>query len=211
VKWILDAKGAIVGGSFLTASQELQEETAVGYDINGDGMIGNSTVVSSTSYILGANQENLLLTGSGNINGTGNSLNNLITGNIGNNTIDGRDGVDTLTGLEGADSFLFSTVPIYGASTADHITDIDVAQGDLIQISRSAFGMDANTVSSLTTISASAQLASALGTSNSFIYDTSNGYLYWNQNGSVGGSGSGGIFVVLDNKSAITASTISLL
>jgi hypothetical protein len=71
--------------------------------------------------------------------------------------------------------------------------------------------MDANTVSSLTTISDSAQLTSALGTNNSFVYDSSNGYLYWNQNGSVGGSGSGGVFAILDNKASIAASTISLL
>ena len=40
VKWILDTKGAIVGGAFLTAAQELQEETTFGYDIDGDGTTG---------------------------------------------------------------------------------------------------------------------------------------------------------------------------
>ena len=40
VKWILDANGVIVGGAFLTALQELQEETTAGYDINGDGTTG---------------------------------------------------------------------------------------------------------------------------------------------------------------------------
>ena len=211
VKWILDTKGAIVGGAFLTPAQELQEETTAGYDINGDGTLGNNTITSSTSYVLAINQDNLILTGGGSINGTGNSLNNIIIGNSGINILDGKDGVDTLTGLEGGDNFLFSTAPVYGGLTADHITDIDIAQGDLIQISRSAFGMDANTVSSLTTISDSSQLTSALGTNNSFVYDSSNGYLYWNQNGSVGGSGSGGVFAILDNKASIAASTISLL
>lgn len=39
--------------------------------------------------------ENLILEGTGNINGTGNNLNNPITGNSGNNRITGSDGNDT--------------------------------------------------------------------------------------------------------------------
>ena len=44
--------------------------------------------------------KNLTLTGSGNINATGNSLDNTLIGNIGNNTLNGNLGNDTLDGVE---------------------------------------------------------------------------------------------------------------
>ncbi len=53
-----------------------------------------------------ANIENLLLTGTTNINGTGNTLNNLLTGNSGNNTLDGGLGNDTLNGGLGVDNLI---------------------------------------------------------------------------------------------------------
>ena len=42
--------------------------------------------------------ENLTLLGTGNINGTGNALNNVITGNAGANVLNGGGGNDTLYG-----------------------------------------------------------------------------------------------------------------
>ena len=45
-----------------------------------------------------ANVENLTLTGTANITGTGNSADNTLIGNIGDNTLDGGAGADTLTG-----------------------------------------------------------------------------------------------------------------
>jgi Ca2+-binding RTX toxin-like protein len=56
------------------------------------------------SYTLGNNVENLTLTGSGNLNGTGNWEDNTITGNSGNNILKGGDGNDSLNGGDGNDS-----------------------------------------------------------------------------------------------------------
>lgn len=64
---------------------------------------GTDTVLSSVDFTLGANVENLTLTGSTAVNGTGNSLNNTIIGNGLDNLLIGAGGIDHLTGGVGAD------------------------------------------------------------------------------------------------------------
>ena len=59
---------------------------------------GTDLVQSMVSFVLGSHIENLTLTGTAAVNGTGNALNNQITGNIGANSLSGGDGNDTLSG-----------------------------------------------------------------------------------------------------------------
>ena len=67
---------------------------------------GINSVSSSVSFTLGAFVENLTLTGSSSISGTGNELDNEIIGNNNANTLSGRDGADTLEGRGGNDTLI---------------------------------------------------------------------------------------------------------
>ncbi|CAH0278980.1 putative Ig domain-containing protein [Pseudomonas mediterranea] len=63
------------------------------------------TVKASVSWTLGANLENLVLTGVSEIDGTGNERRNFITGNIANNVLDGAAGNDSMSGGDGNDTY----------------------------------------------------------------------------------------------------------
>ncbi|MDN5942409.1 MAG: putative Ig domain-containing protein, partial [Nitrospira sp.] len=83
-------------------------------DVAGDVVIeltneGIDTVQSSITYTLSANVENLTLTpstSSGQVNGTGNVLDNIIIGNSANNTLHGGAGHDRLDGGLGTDTMI---------------------------------------------------------------------------------------------------------
>ncbi|MFJ3371202.1 M10 family metallopeptidase C-terminal domain-containing protein [Pseudomonas sp. NPDC086251] len=85
------------------------------YDVDnvGDVVIETSTlaseidtIYSTVDYTLGANLENLMLVGSGNLHGTGNALNNVINGYIGDNVLDGGLGADIMSGGDGNDTYI---------------------------------------------------------------------------------------------------------
>jgi trimeric autotransporter adhesin len=82
---------------------------------------GDDTVYSTVSFTLGANVEDLALQGSGIIDGTGNTLDNIITGNGSDNEIRGLDGEDLLKGGGGADTLRGGNQndELYGESGAD--------------------------------------------------------------------------------------------
>lgn len=63
------------------------------------------TVQASVSWTLGANLENLVLTGVSAINGTGNERDNFITGNAANNVLNGAAGADSMSGGDGNDTY----------------------------------------------------------------------------------------------------------
>jgi Ca2+-binding RTX toxin-like protein len=119
---------------------------------------GVDAVEASITYTLGAELENLQLTGGSAINGTGNGLSNVITGNGAANILDGGAGADTLSGLGGADrliggagadnltgglgadTFAFSSADIGAKVETDRILDLVFADGDVVDLS----GIDAN-------------------------------------------------------------------
>jgi Ca2+-binding RTX toxin-like protein len=67
---------------------------------------GTDIVHSSLTRTLGSNVEKLTLTGSANINGTGNALDNVLVGNIGDNTLNGGAGSDSMQGSAGNDTYV---------------------------------------------------------------------------------------------------------
>ncbi len=171
------------------AGDSVQETNAPG-EVSDAG--GIDLVQSSIAYALGNFVENLTLTGTSALNGTGNALNNVLAGNSAANSLDGGDGSDTLiggggsdilTGGAGADFFVFTLLP--GKTKAvDTITDF--AHGtDMLQFSKAAFSAFA----SLGGITAGQFWSSATAVAghdadDRLIYNTSTGAIYYDADGS---------------------------
>ena len=88
-------------------------------------------VISSVSYVLGANIETLTLGASTNLNGTGNSLNNRINGNAGANTLDGGSGIDTLMGGAGNDTYVVDNLKDVVSETSALASEIDTVRSSV--------------------------------------------------------------------------------
>ena len=149
---------------------------------------GTDTARSSVTFSLNAttgarNVENLTLIGTGNINGTGNSLNNTIVGNSGNNVLAGGLGADRLRGGAGNDSFLFNTA--LTNQNADRILDFSVAN-DTIRLDDAVF-----TALSTGALSANAFTSNTTGFATDaldrIIYETDTGRVWYDADGQGGG------------------------
>jgi len=99
---------------------------------------GTDTIRSSVNETLSAYVEHLVLTGTGNLKGYGNSSNNRLTGNSGNNLLEGKAGRDILTGQGGGDKFVYRSIDDSGITkaTRDIITDFDSSESDIIDLSK---------------------------------------------------------------------------
>ncbi|HEY7297838.1 MAG TPA: calcium-binding protein [Xanthobacteraceae bacterium] len=164
---------------------------------------GTDTIrTKAASYVLGANLEKLVFTGSGNFTGTGNALANQITGGSGNNTLSGRGGADTLvtgrssvmTGGAGADLFLFITPGSRITPDANRITDFGHAVDRLV-VRDAGFNLGADEgkgkaapqpiAASLFSTKTDGTFA---GLGNRFAYNRANGAFYYDADGTGGGS-----------------------
>jgi Ca2+-binding RTX toxin-like protein len=169
---------------------------------------GIDTVQSSVSISILPGVENLTLTGTGNIFGTGNSGANVIIGNAGNNVIRGMTGADTLTGGGGTDTFSFI------AYTGGMSTVTDFVQGvDSLEIFAAAFGGGLVAGGAATIVhAAAAGTASNAGTAGYFIVDNSGadaGTILWDR---TGGSGSDAIaFAKLDGITSLLPSDFDIV
>ena len=86
---------------------------------------GIDTLISSVSRTLGANQENLTLSGAAAINGSGNELANKLIGNSANNVLNGKAGADTMVGGLGNDTY-------YVDNVSDVVTEASVGGIDTV-------------------------------------------------------------------------------
>ena len=103
---------------------------------------GTDTVLASRTYTLPNNVENLTLTGSLNINGTGNALDNILQGNSGDNVLTGNGGYDIAYGGQGNDTYkdmdqiiefanegIDTWVTIYGGVLPDNVENLSLYDG----------------------------------------------------------------------------------
>ena len=167
------------------------------------------------SHTLGANVENLLLSGTA-TTGIGNTLANTITGNGGSNTINGGSGNDTLNGATGSDNisggagadfFVFNTA-LNSTTNVDTIADFSAAD-DTIRLENAIFTQFTATGAIPANTLLSGPGAVALDSNDFLIYNTTNGNLYYDADGN--GAGAQVAFAILAGTPVITAADFVII
>ncbi|MFD1975672.1 calcium-binding protein [Mesorhizobium kowhaii] len=152
-------------------------------ELNGQGTDNVQAYVSFN--LSGQELENLALRSAASINGTGNSIANVITGNSGNNIINGLLGNDTLSGSTGNDTFVFTSA-LDASTNVDHITDFSVVE-DAIQVDNAIFAA----LGGNGTLTADQFIKNTTGLAGDgndhIIYETDTGWLTYDSNGSTAG------------------------
>ena len=182
----------LVGGAgndtyFVNAAGDRVFETTTTASLIDAG--GIDTVRSEVSLNLNASAgvrfvERLTLTGTANINATGNALANLLTGNAGNNVLNGGLGNDTLVGGAGNDTFVFSAA--LGATNIDQITNFSLTD-DTICLDDAVFAGLAS--GRLDTSAFAANLTGrAADALDRVIYEVGTGRIYFDADGNGAGS-----------------------
>ena len=88
---------------------------------------GTDLIIASVSYTLPINVEKITLTGSSNIDATGNDLDNTLIGNSSNNTLNGGNGNDLLIGGPGDDTFIIDSISDTVNENFNNGTDLIIA------------------------------------------------------------------------------------
>lgn len=197
--------------------------------------LSNTDVDTAKSYVsntlaLANNVENLVLLGTENLLGTGNTLANVITGNSGNNdlkggsendtliggagndTINGEVANDRLSGGFGADQFSYNSgVAFSGADFgSDRIIDFVSAEGDKIVLGKTTFGLASIVGSSFSVANEFASVTTdnlAKGSAAKIVYSGETGNIFYNNNGSTIGSES----VVTTVSTSLSASDFTIV
>jgi Ca2+-binding RTX toxin-like protein len=154
---------------------------------------GIDTVLSSVTFTLGSNLENLTLTGTSSLTGNGNGLDNLIVGNGaanklfgfgGSDSLHGGLGNDVLWGGGGADAFVFDSA-LNASSNVDKVMDFNEGEGDVIVLAAGIFTALGGSVTA-DEIRSGAGITTAATASQRLIYNSTTGNLYYDKDGAGG-------------------------
>jgi Ca2+-binding RTX toxin-like protein len=154
---------------------------------------GIDKVITRVTATLANNVENLNLSSYNSINGTGNTLNNVITGNVANNILNGATGNDTLiggvgddilvggagtdslNGDSGKDKFRFNS----STEGIDSLQDFNV-RDDMIEVSSTAFDIPLAILNPTQFLIGT----EATNSSHRFIYNRDTGGFFFDRDGS---------------------------